>query len=195
MFFSLVLIGFLIVAFLRGRSPEDLIDRPFRLWPLAAIGLILHLAISLHAFAAALAGALPVLGLSIGSAAFLASDVFLLAFLLVNWGHPGFPVLLLGLGLNFVEIAANGGHMPGDPHQLAVAGLLEHERQEVAHGLWIPYSEIGPSTPLAWLGDRIYMPLPFRGPIILSIGDLIIALGCFVFCNGPFRLRGKQKKI
>ncbi|MGH2457422.1 MAG: DUF5317 family protein, partial [Chloroflexota bacterium] len=52
---------------------------------------------------------------------------------------------------------------------------------------WSPFGLIGPSTILPWLGDRIFMPMPFRQPVILSIGDLIVALGCFIFCNNPFR--------
>jgi hypothetical protein len=187
MFFVLATVVSLAVAFLRGRTPEDIVRRPFRLWQLAIVGVILHFVVNLSAFSMVLATHPGDTPLPLGALLYLASFAFLIVFLVANFTQPGFPVLLLGLLLNLVAIASNNGQMPGDPRQLAAAGLLEIQRAEMAAGLWSPFSLMGPSTHLALLGDRILVPLPFRHPVVVSLGDLIIAFGCFLFCNDPFR--------
>ncbi len=187
MFFVLAMILSLAVAFLRGRSPEDIARRPFRLWQLAMVGAILHLVVNLSAFSTVLATRPAGLSLPLGAVLYLASFGFLIVFLLANRTQPGFLVLLLGLLSNLIAIASNGGQMPGDPQQLAAAGLLDAQRQVLADGLWSPFTLMDSTTHLTWLGDRIFLPLPFRHPVVLSAGDLIIAAGCFLFCNDPFR--------
>ncbi len=187
MFFVLALILSLVVAFLRGRTPEDIARRRFRLWQLALVGAVLHLVVNLSAFSSILATQLTGLALPLGAVLYLGSFALLIVFLLANYAQPGFLVLFLGLLSNLLAIAANGGQMPGDPQQLAAAGLLDSQRQVLAAGLWSPFTLMDSSTRLTWLGDRIFMPLPFRHPVVLSVGDLIIAIGCFLFCNEPFR--------
>lgn len=187
MFFVLALILSLAVAFLRGRSPEDIARRPFRLWQLAMVGVILHLVVSLSAFSKVLATRPAGISLPLGAVLYLASFGFLIVFLLANRTQPGFLVLLLGLLSNLVAIASNGGQMPGDPRQLAVAGILDHQRQVLAAGLWSPFTLMDATTNLRWLGDKIFVPLPLGHAAVLSVGDLIIAVGCFLFCNDPFR--------
>src|SRR5207245_5735691 len=88
--------------------------------------------------------------------------------------------------LNFAVIIVNGGRMPGDPQQLAAAGLLTIVQAEQLPGTWSPYGLIGATTPLAWFADRIFIPLPLHEPVIVIIGDLLVALGCFLFFNNPF---------
>lgn len=186
MFFALAMIVSLVVALLRGCSLDNLAAKPFRLWQFAVAGAILHLLVNLRVFSTALAVHPFGAALPLGAFLYLASFACLILFLVVNRGHPGFVVLLIGLCLNLVAIAPNGGQMPGDPGQLAAAGLLDYQVKEAAAGRWSPFGLIGPSTLLPWLGDRIFVPLPFRQPVILSIGDLVIAVGCFLFCNAPF---------
>ena len=187
MFFALAVVVSLVIAFVRGYPLDDIVAKPFRVWPFAVAGALLHLLVNLRVFAAVLAAHPLGLTLPLGAYLYLASFAFLIAFLLANRDHPGFTVLLIGLSLNLVEIAANDGQMPGDTNQLAAAGLLDYQVKEAAAGLWSPFSLISPTTVLPWLGDRIFMPMPFRQPVILSVGDLVITLGCFLFCNNPFR--------
>lgn len=185
MFFALVVLVSLGIALARGRSLDSIAGQPFRWWSFALVGVLLHLIVNLAIFSVVLAWRPPGLALPAGALLYLASFGFLILFLLANLRQPGFAVLLVGMCLNLVEIALNGGQMPGEPGQLAAAGLLDYEQRVLAAGRWLPFSLISPETRLAWLGDRIFFPLPFRQPVILSVGDLIIALGCFWFCNDP----------
>ena len=187
MFFALVMVASLAIAFLRGRSADAIVGRPFRLWQLAMVGVILHLVTNQAILSHALAWKVPGFTFSVGELSYVASFVFVLAFLLANRTQPGFLVLLLGLSLNLLAIVANGGHMPGAPEPLNAAGLLDGLRQRISAGWWTPYAVIDSSTQFSWLCDRILMPLPFRGPVVVSAGDLVIAVGCFLFCNDPFR--------
>lgn len=187
MFFVLVTIGSLLIALLRGRTPDDIVRQPFRVWPLALLGFILHLVVNLPWFSAPLAVHLPAISLSLGAGLYLASFISLIFFLLANRTQAGFVVLLLGLGLNFAAIVANGGQMPGDPRPLAQAGLLDNLQQQLQAGLWSPFAIIDRSTRLSLLCDWILVPLPFRNPVVMSLGDMVIGVGCFLFCNAPFR--------
>lgn len=187
MVFVLATVVSLVIAFLRGRSPEDILHRPFRILHLAIVGVVLHVVVSLSWFARVLAIHPGDLGLPLGSLLYLASFACLIVFLLANVGQPGFPVFLVGLVLNVIAIATNGGQMPGDPRQLAAAGVLDHEREMLASGLWLPFTIMEPSTHFSWLGDRIFIPLLFGHNVVLSVGDLVICIGCFFFCNAPFR--------
>lgn len=187
MIFVLATVVSLVVAFLRGRSPEDILHRPFRIWHLAIVGVMLHFVVTLPWIARTLAIHPGNLALPLGSLLYLASYACLIVFLLANAGQPGFLVFLLGLALNVIAIATNGGQMPGDPRQLAAAGVLDHEREVLASGLWLPYTIMEPSTHFSWLGDRIFIPLLFGHNVVMSVGDLIIGIGCFLFCNAPFR--------
>ncbi|HVC33369.1 MAG TPA: DUF5317 family protein [Chloroflexota bacterium] len=187
MIFALAVIASLVVAFLRGRSMDDVLGKPFEVWPLAVVGVALHLVVSLSALASALADHPAGSVLPLGALLYLASYAFLIVFLVANRHHPGFVVLLLGLLLNVFEIASNAGQMPTDPQQLALAGMLDVERQAAALGRWSPHSVADGSTLLAWLDDRIIVLLPFHHGALLSIGDGLICIGCFLFCNDPFR--------
>ncbi|MGH2461990.1 MAG: DUF5317 family protein, partial [Chloroflexota bacterium] len=138
MFFALAIVASLAIAFLRGHPVDDIVAKPFRLWLFALLGALLHLLVNLRIFAAILATRPAGLALPPGAYLYLASFAFLIVFLLANRDHPGFVVLLVGLGLNLIEIAANRGQMPGDPGQLAAAGLLGYQVKEAAAGLWSP---------------------------------------------------------
>ncbi|HLH73903.1 MAG TPA: DUF5317 family protein [Chloroflexota bacterium] len=183
MFFVLAVLAAVLIAALRGCSLERVVSGRFSLVWCPIVGIILHLVVALPWFAVPLALAPLGSPWPLGAILYVTSFVLLILFLLANLGRPGFIVLLLGLGLNLLEIILNGGHMPGDPHQLAVAGFLTGLQREQAAGLWSQFSVVGPNTPLPFLADRIYVPLPFREPVILSVGDFIIAIGCLLFFN------------
>ena len=183
MFFVLATLLAVLVAAVRGYPLEKVVTGHFSLVWCPIVGIILHLVVALPFFAGPLAFTLPWLAWPLGAVLYVASFALLIMFLLANLGRPGFIVLLLGLSLNLLEIVLNGGHMPGDPHQLAVAGFLPGLQRELAAGLWSQFSVVGPGTPLPFLADRIYVPLPFREPVILSVGDFIIACGCILFFN------------
>lgn len=188
-FILLVMVGSVAVALLRGQSLEEVAGRSFRWWGTLALGLALHVVVGLRALAGFLSNRPLGLALPLGSILYLASFVFLLGFVARNLSCPGFPALLAGLALNCAVIALNHGQMPGEPSQLAAAGRLDVLIADLAAGLWRPFALIGPATPMAWFGDRILVPLPWHQPVVVSIGDLFVALGCFFFFNNPFGAR------
>jgi uncharacterized protein DUF5317 len=90
---------------------------------------------------------------------------------------PGIWLVTLGLGLNLLVVAANGGHMPVVP-ELAGHG----PRQLLEQGHLGQYALEDASTRLPWLDDRIQLPgLLFRlFPQIYSAGDLVSLAGMFL---------------
>jgi len=183
MFFVLATLLAVLVAAIRGNPLEKVVSGHFSLVWCPIVGIILHLVVALTIFGSPLSFLIPWLAWPLGAVLYVASFGLLILFLVANLNRPGFSVLLLGLSLNLLEIVLNGGHMPGDPHQLAVAGLLSGLQRELAAGRWSQFSVVEPGTPLPFLADRIYVPLPFREPVILSVGDFIIAGGCLLFFN------------
>ena len=132
--------------------------------------------------------------LQLGGLLNLASFACALAFLYMNRRLPGFKVILLGLALNVIVIAASGGQMPGDRSQLATAGLLQDQLDDAVRGLWSPYSVTEPGAPLWLLSDIIYIPMPFRQPTVASVGDMIVMLGVIGFFNPIVRRKAVSRQ-
>jgi len=107
----------------------------------------------------------------------LLSYLFLLAFIFLNRRY--FEILIMGIGLvlNFVVIAANGGYMPASAEALRRAGMEDIAailEQGLYHGNTVLMS---PETRLNLLGDWLYLPAVVPLANAFSIGDLFLALG------------------
>jgi hypothetical protein len=99
--------------------------------------------------------------------------------LVANWRLPWLPILIIGTGLNFAVMAANGGLMPVAPET-----LLEARMVRLAPGL-APGTPVAGTkdvvlpreqTRLAYLADVFVWPaVPRRA--VFSAGDVLIALG------------------
>ena len=90
----------------------------------------------------------------------------------VNFSIPGIPLIAVGMVSNVAAIVANGGHMPALPSALRAAGL---------HFVQSRNSARLPSPHLPWLVDRWGAPdwVPLAN--VFSVGDVLIAIGGFVF--------------
>lgn len=166
----------LIVALLRGRRLERLVDVSFRFGWLAFVGLGLQM---VYAFLPTLAsGATRWERMLL----FAAAHGLLVPVVALNYRLPGFRLIGLGLILNMVVMVANDGLMPITGASLARAGL-----GHLAAGIQ-PGSPISSAKDVLlaredirlWiLADILVLPPPVRS--VFSVGDALLALGAFVF--------------
>jgi len=130
------------------------------------------------------------------SAALPFSLLLFLAFVWLNRKLPGMPVLLIGLVLNLLVIAANGGWMPISPttaSQLPGGGdaLLAPSGSHFGQKdiLLLPAE-----THFALLADRFLLPDWASYRAAFSLGDIFIALGAFwlLAVPGPAPISPKE---
>ncbi len=109
----------------------------------------------------------------------LTVTVVLLAVLFANRDQPGFWLIGLGIFLNLIVISVNGGSMPVSMAGAARLGLPAdpvafHQQYGTANILMNEGARLG------FLGDVIVWPAPLPAKV-MSIGDLILAVGAFIF--------------
>jgi len=163
---SAILIGVALGAALGGR-PRRLGQLPLR-WNAVVFG---SLAIQLVLFT----------GLSIPATAvtvlYLLSGGLVIVWLARNLAIPGIACVMLGGLSNFVAIAVNGGRMPVEPNLLAQVRGAAYVSALAAGRVTSNSSLADSHTNLRWLTDQILIPPPWPLPTVLSVGDLVIALG------------------
>ncbi len=116
--------------------------------------------------------------------ALIASQVLLLLFGWHNRRQRAFYLLLLGLCCNLLVIASNGGLMPMSP------GTLNKLVSPARAATWEIGERLGytkdrllteEETHFALLSDRMTLPRWTGYAVAYSVGDLLIALGAFLF--------------
>lgn len=112
----------------------------------------------------------------------VSTQAALLVFVWANRHLTGMKILGLGLLLNLLVIALNGGLMPLAPEtaealfpQLPASTWQTGFRPGRSKNIILPAGE----TRLAWLADALVLPAWFPWTRALSPGDLLIALGVF----------------
>jgi hypothetical protein len=153
--------GAILISYLRGGRLSRIANSDLRMSWLLFAGLFLQLGVDLAATRVGFggAGAYGVL---------LASQVFVLGWVLANWWRPGMVLIGLGLLMNAVVIGANGA-MPVD--RGAIQSLDIGDDVEVHPGKHV---EADDDTRLRWLADVYPLP-PIR--TIVSLGDMVLAAG------------------
>ncbi|NPV70615.1 MAG: DUF5317 domain-containing protein [Firmicutes bacterium] len=112
--------------------------------------------------------------------------VFSGAFIYLNLDIPGMKVMGLGTACNTLVITLNGGYMPASTSALAGAGMLP-VLKALASGPHHNSVLIHQQTRLWFFGDIFFVPPPFPTPNVFSVGDVLIALGAFIFAQRTLR--------
>lgn len=115
---------------------------------------------------------------------------------------PGMPLIGIGVLLNLIVIAVNGGSMPVDLRAAEVAGLTR-AAEELARPEYIKHSAAHAGTKLLFLADIIPIPRPYPRPAVASIGDVVMAAGIFILVQqamvmrrpGQGRRRGRSRSL
>jgi len=131
--------------------------------------------------------------LSARSLLLTASHALLLVVVWQNRHLGGVKLIGLGLLLNFLVMALNGGFMPITPEALTQIGY-DGNASQLETGYIVGRTknvvvEPGEAT-LGFLADIMVVPRPFPIPTALSVGDLLIVSGVFFFLRqGMFQYR------
>jgi len=107
------------------------------------------------------------------------SYLLLLYALLSNWHIKSMRLILLGVFLNFIVIAVNGGKMPVSIPALNIVGLDEL-KPLLFDPSYLYHAAIDPASRLNFLGDIFPLPPPYPRPRVFSIGDLLMGIGIFL---------------
>lgn len=154
----IVFVGALAIGLATGGRFANLAEHRFRLGWLGLVGVVLQF--------------VPVRG-DLGDLVLTASFLCLFVVCGANWRLPGFVLILVGLGLNFVVITVNEG-MPVSREAVVASGqaaTLDELRE-----LDSPKHHLErPDDRLMALGDVIAIGPPIRQ--VVSVGDLAVLAG------------------
>lgn len=104
-----------------------------------------------------------------------------------------FKIVFIGILLNFLVIMANGGQMPVSGEAMVSIGLIEN-MNNIRDGKIITHTLINNHTVLKYLGDIFVLGKPYPRPKIFSIGDVIMALGIFLYIQEIMIKKLKKEK-
>ncbi|MFD1040452.1 DUF5317 domain-containing protein [Virgibacillus byunsanensis] len=112
-------------------------------------------------------------------------------FLWINRHHEGFTIILVGVFLNFLVMAVNGGRMPVSEEASAV--LDPHYIEMLKSGLAGKHALLTDSTILPFLGDILPLQPPYPRQQVISIGDIVMNVGVFLFIQKVMLIHRKEK--
>ncbi len=103
-----------------------------------------------------------------------------LLFIALNRKQPGFKTILVGVFLNFIVMALNGGAMPVS---LEAAATLGPQFVDVLQNndVVFKHAKLMEDTLLPFLGDIIPIVAPYPREMVISIGDIVMNVGIFLF--------------
>ena len=120
----------------------------------------------------------------IGGVLHVATYLVLLLGLWLNRHLRAVWVVALGVALNVLVIAANGGSMPVDRELAVQAGntRLVRMMESPRHVIHTPVTA---ETRLKPLADVLLLPRPYPNPHVFSVGDVFVTIGaCWLLLVG-----------
>jgi hypothetical protein len=163
-----------------GGSARALLDSRVRFWPVILATFVVEMVLydpPVNGLALAVA---------VGPWIWLATKVVLLAVLISNaavGSNVGWAIAAFGLALNTLVIGANGGHMPqSEDAAIAVWGASHLDPTRLQN-----VAALGPHTLLWALGDVLAEPTWLPRPNVISVGDVLLALGVAAWVFGASR--------
>lgn len=98
-------------------------------------------------------------------------------------------IFIIGIILNLIVIVGNGGQMP-----VSLEGVkgIHTETTLPERGYDIKHRAVTEDSRFVYLADIILIPRPYPLPKILSIGDVFLMLGIFVFFQEEMLLHKKK---
>lgn len=183
-----------VAALACGGSLRRLVTHGMRGWPAVVL-----------AFAIELALYNPPLNsqgwsMRVGPWVWLAARMVLLGVLVANgWrAEPAssvwpWRIAAVGVALNTLVVAFNGGHMPQSPEAAVMVWGASHIDPSRLQNV----TPLGADTQLPWLGDIFAEPTWLPRPNVVSIGDILLALGIasWVFSRAVTPARPATAKI
>jgi hypothetical protein len=122
---------------------------------------------------------------------FIAVYLIGLLFLWLNRNQKGFMLVWIGVLLNFIVMVVNGGRMPVS---LDAAAILDPAfTTYLKEGLYAKHQILTDASIFGFLGDIIPLTHPYPREQVISIGDVIMNIGIFMFIQ-HLMLQHKEKK-
>ncbi|MDY8093764.1 MULTISPECIES: DUF5317 domain-containing protein [Paenibacillus] len=119
-----------------------------------------------------------------------------LIFLWLNRHHKGFKLIIIGVLMNFIVMAVNGGRMPVSLSASEVLGPYYTDMLKSGSVISKHYM-MDASTRLSLLGDIIPLSKPYPRTQVISIGDVVMNFGMFLFIQSIMvvkRTKDKQQE-
>lgn len=117
------------------------------------------------------------------------SYLLVITTIIMNIEKKYMKLFLIGIILNLIVIVGNGGKMP-----VSLNGLKGMHLETT-----LPYREfdikhigINEETRFKYLADIILIPKPYPLPKVLSIGDIFLMLGIFMFFQEEIFIKKKE---
>ena len=108
---------------------------------------------------------------------------------ILNINKNYIKVFLIGIILNLIVIVGNGGHMP-----VSLEGIKGINQETILpeREFDIKHVAVNKDTKFVYLADIILIPRPYPLPKILSLGDIFLMIGVFVFFQEEMFIEKKK---
>ncbi len=161
----------LIIAFLRGGSFKGFDEIKFKHGAVIVVLFLLQLVLFILApFVNVIAVWLPVWLMT-----------FYGVLVILGWMNrhiPGFSIMVIGILMNMIVMIANGGKMPVSVEAI---NLVNPEAMNDLFSGAIKHIPMDSNTRLWFLGDIIPLTSPYPNKMVISLGDVFLNVGGFLF--------------